>query len=302
VEQQQRHVLRLNDEQAMKSTSAAVIALIASSNVFARADLYTLSLKNGLVIRYTDFDVDLTYGGHTWTAGGPVFQRGQTRTVIGLEVGTLDLEIYPKPTDTISGITFISAAAAGYIDGATIDLDYAIMAAGSTTVLGTVSNFSGTASEPSITRFGMSMTVSSPLDALNAQLPRNLCSPSCIHTLFDSGCALVKTAFGVSGSVTGSGTASAITTTLSNASGYFDAGTIVFTSGALNGVESTVKTYVSASGAISFNYPLPSAPAGGVTFTAYPGCDKMPATCSSRFSNIANIKCMPFVPIQETAY
>ena len=55
-----------------------------------------------------------------------------------------------------------------------------------------------------------------------------------------------------------------------------------------------------ASGTFTLLYPLPAPCANGDTFDAYPGCDKLEATCISKFNNKPNFGGYPFVPTPET--
>ena len=54
------------------------------------------------------------------------------------------------------------------------------------------------------------LTVNSDLVLLNIDMPRNLYQSTCLHTLYDSGCTLVKNAFGTNGTVGAGSTASII--------------------------------------------------------------------------------------------
>ncbi len=81
--------------------------------------------------------------------------------------------------------------------------------------------------------------------------------------------------------------------------GYFDNGQISFISGVNAGLVKAVKIY--AAQKFTFNSPLPFPPSAGDTFIAYPGCDKMQATCANKFGNLQNFEGMPYVPVPETA-
>ena len=85
-------------------------------------------------------------------------------------------------------------------------------------------------------------------------------------------------------------------TSLAAVDGDFNQGKILFTSGANAGLSRAVKAYLNASGAVSFALPLPTAPAIGDSFTAYPGCDQTMARCSGRFGNLIHFRGQPFTP------
>jgi len=83
-------------------------------------------------------------------------------------------------------------------------------------------------------------------------------------------------------------------------SGYFDLGTVTFTSGLNSGVSRTVKS--AAPGVVNFSLPLPYPPATGDMFTIYPGCDKIQSTCGAKFNNLSHFSGCPYIPAAETAY
>jgi uncharacterized phage protein (TIGR02218 family) len=284
----------------MKTASGALVTLLNSGVEFFMADLYTLTLKNGTVTRYTSFDVDLTWNSNTWLSGGPVIDRGNTRTVIGLEVDTLSLKISPKDTDLIGTQSWFAAAAAGVLDGAQIKLDRAFIET-LPTVAGVLNMFTGAIGQLTLDRMMLDITCNSMVELLNIKLPRNLYQAGCQHTLFDAGCALSAAAFAVSGNVSGSATRTSFATSLAAEDGYYDLGAIQFASGALAGTKRTVKSW--AGGVITPLNPLPVAPAASDTFTIWPGCDRTKATCeSAKFNNVVNFKGFPFIPVPETSF
>ena len=141
----------------------------------------------------------------------------------------------------------------------------------------------------------------SKVEDLNVQVPRNILQPTCVHTLFDSGCGLSKASFAVSGTVQAGSTVNKLLTTLVQADAYFDNGQLVFTSGANNGHLVAVKKYLNSGETVYFVVPLPAVPNVADTFTIYPGCDKTQATCAGKFSNLVNFGGFPYVPAPETA-
>ena len=129
-------------------------------------------------------------------------------------------------------------------------------------------------------------------------MPRNVYTAGCIHTVFDGGCGLIKASFANPSAALSGSTNRVLLCELAQAPGYFDLGTVTFTSGANAGVTRTIKAY--AVGAISLSYPLKTAPAVGDSFIAYPGCDKrMAETCSAKFGNLPNYRGFPFIPVPE---
>ena len=132
-------------------------------------------------------------------------------------------------------------------------------------------------------------------------MPTNLIASSCINTLYGPACTLSKATYTSAGAVsTGTNGATTFSSNLAQATGYFDLGYILFTSGANNGLQRTVKTFVSG-GNVTVVSPFPSAPANGDTFTITAGCTHTQAICQSKFNNLANFRGFPYVPPPETA-
>ena len=283
----------------MKSAQAALISLFASGVPFAMADLYTFSLINGTVLRYAMWDADVTYQGNLYNCSGPGFKRSKVRCVTGIEVDTLDLTIYPTRTHLVNGQPFLAAARAGAFDGASLRVDRVFMTA-PPAIVGGVIHFTGSVSPMVVGRTEAKVTISSPLQKLNIQMPRNLFQPGCLHTLYDSGCGVSRAAMAVPAVVQGANMSILMTGSLTAyPAGYFDAGYVLFTSGALAGTTRTVKT-VSGSSVMLLN-PLPTAPVVGDFFNIYPGCDKSQGTCTGKFNNVINFRGIPYIPVPETS-
>ncbi|MGB8422175.1 DUF2163 domain-containing protein [Paraburkholderia sp.] len=285
----------------MKNVSSSVLSLLNSSTEFMMADLYTITLVGGSVLTYTSADVELTWNGLNYTNLGPKIQRDQVKTILGVQVDTLDVSFYPETTDLILGSPFLSEAMAGIFDGAWFSLDRAFLTNWTTGgIVGTVNMFSGLMGDCVIGRTAAKLTIKSPLDKLNMQLPKNVYESGCNRNLFDAGCGLNKAAFAVSGTVT-VGSTGAIQSAINYVDGYFTLGSITFTSGVLNGQSRGVSGYANRFATFSFSYPFQQAPSPGDTFIAYPGCDHQQSTCTNKFNNVIHYRGFPFIPVPETA-
>lgn len=285
----------------MKTASAALIALL-NAQQFYMADLYVITLQNGTVLRYTSADGDLVYGGNTFSSVGPQLVRGSTKTMIGVQVDTLDVDFLVNSGVLINSTPIAQFATQGGFDGARLALWRTFMPLSSwgDTSAGVLIMFVGRVADVECSRNGVKLSVNSDLELLNVMLPRNMYQAGCRHKLFDAGCSLAKASYAVTSAAAGGSTRSVIGSALAQTAGYFDLGTITFTSGVNNGLSRTVKSF--ASGSFTLSYPFPAAPAAADTFTAYPGCDKQQATCTSKFSNLANFGGFPYIPAPETAY
>lgn len=290
----------------MKTSTLALRNLLATGQ-FVMADLYTITLIDATVYRFTSAEIDLTFGGFTFSASGPKFSRGNTRTVIGVEVDTLSVDILANASTLLGSKPILKAIHDGILDGARIVLERAFLPNWQSAVTGTVMMFGGRMS--GVTSMGRTMAsieVKSDLELLNIMMPRNTYLPGCSYTLFDASCTLSKASKAVNGTCTTGCTTllvdTATTGTLDSTTWYyqyFNQGTITFLTGANAGITRTIKAQQNP-WAVTVAYPLPFAPAAGDTFKIYPGCDKRQGTCSSKFNNLAHFRGYPYIPVPET--
>lgn len=283
----------------MKTASESLITLLNGGGPYLYCELYTFTLADGSVLRTTDADIAITWGGNTFPPGAPLLKRSRLRVVIGTEADSLTLTAWPKASDTAAGLPFAAAARQGAFDGATLRIDRAYLSSWPV-VVGTLNKFVGLVSDIAPSRNEVVFTVKSALELLAVQMPRNVYQGVCMRSLYDTGCGVSRSAFTVSGTASGAGTRNTAPSGRTEADGWFDQGVLTFTSGALAGVRRTIQHY--AGGTFTFALPLPSAPVGGETFTAYPGCDKTAATCASKFANLRHFRAFPYIPVPETTF
>src|SRR5215472_10066234 len=179
--------------EAMKPASPALTALLASSDNFLMADLYTITLVGGSVLRYSAAPTALSVNGYTFVLG-PKFERSKTRVVIGTQVDELEVNIYTEPTDLIGGVPFLQAAWQGQLDGALLQLERAFMPSYGDTSPGTIILFAGRISDIECTRTGVDIKCRSHLELLSIQMPRRLWQASCTHTFGDAMCLFDRSA------------------------------------------------------------------------------------------------------------
>lgn len=293
----------------MRSASAPLIAFLnaarAPDQAIAFADCFTFQLASGDLtlgpaLYFTDVDLPIVYGGHTFRADGPLVAGLKFRVSAGLEVDKQQLTISARPTDLVNGAMFLNALRGGAFDGAIIQRDRVFMTALGQTPIGGVTLFHGRISTvDQVGRTSAKVTVASDLIILDQDMPRNLYSATCLHALYDSGCTLARASFATSGTA---GAGSTRTLINSAAAAAVQAqGAILFTSGANADVRATVKSAIPGV-SLTLSYPLPSTPAPGDAFTVYQGCDHMPATCKAQFNNLANFRGFPYVPPPQIAY
>jgi uncharacterized phage protein (TIGR02218 family) len=290
----------------MKPASSALITYLNSAMnnpdmplIFA--DVFTFTMQDGTILCYTNVDVTFSYNGNTYLANSIRVDGLKYKASIGLEVDQQQITCTALATDTITGgAPFLQALRDGSFDGCQIERDrvfFSDVIGG--TAIGSVTLFVGRLGQiQELGRTSAKLQVNSLLTLLDIDMPRNVYQPTCLHTLYDSGCTLVKNAFGTNGACGAGSTASVIN--WSGASANFVQGTITFTSGVNAGVTATVGSAIAGT-SLSLLYPLESAPAVGDAFTVYFGCDHTPGTCQSKFNNRANFRGFPYVPPPQMA-
>lgn len=283
----------------MKAASVALINYLNSNQQFIMADLYTFTLVGGFVARYADFDMTLTVGGNTYLANSIILERTATRTCIGVEVDTMEVTVTATLSELLNGVPWIQAANLGALDGASLQVDRLFMPTPGDVSLGVVNIFTGTVGGVEAGRMTAKLTVESDLKLLNIKMPRNLYQPGCQRTLFDAGCGLNKASWAQTTTVNGTPTKTSVPVAYSHSKGYYELGTIRFTSGVNSGIVRTIKSDVS--NVLQLMTPLLNAPAVGDSCIIYPGCNKMRTTCQTKFNNFGRWRGFDQIPVSETA-
>lgn len=285
----------------MKTASGSLIALLNAGGIFLMADLWTITLRGGTVLRWTNADTTLTVGGNTFAAstdqgGQPLIKRGPIRCVRGLEVDTLDVTLQVGSTAQLSGIKLPLAAHNGAFDGAQVMLERAVMSSWSDTSAGAFTIFEGEVAGVDPATAQTVLHIKSTLEKHNIQMPHTVFMPGCANAFGDAGCGKDL------GALTSTGTAGASTnasqvTGVAGADNYYNLGVITMTSGAAAGSRRSIKSF--AGGVVVPAVPFPVAPSAGDTYSVYPGCARTLAACQG-WSNTNRFRGYPFVPPPET--
>lgn len=285
----------------MKAASGPLLTLLNSGLDFEQADLWTITLSGGVVVRWSGADIALVSSGQTF-ALGPLISRGDISQRIGIDVDQLQVTLQADSSDLINGTPLIPFIRKRGLDGAIVKLERAFLPNWNSSVTGTINHFAGRVTAiDEISGNLVQFTVSSWSVLLDQSMPTNLYQVGCLHSLYDAGCGLSAAAFASTGTVTGTPTAQLFNTTLTPPANDFAQGRIVFTSGANAGISATVKSNTGG-GQILLIRNLPNVPAAGDAFTIYPGCDYTQARCTGRFNNLPHHKATPFVPVPETSF
>jgi uncharacterized phage protein (TIGR02218 family) len=288
----------------VRAASTALINMLNAARAapdvqILMADCYTFTLRTGLILTYTNADLPIALNGFTYLANSVLVDGLKFKCAAGLDVDQQKITISARPIDTINGVPFLEAIRNGVLDGCEVQREKAFLTSWTTAPVGSVILFKGRVGTiDSIGRTTAQITVNSDLVLLDLNMPRNLYSPQCVHVLYDSGCGLVKSAFGMAGTAGAGSTSSQIN--WSSSSTVFTQGTILFSSGVNAGVSANIKT--ASTTMLVLSAALPNVPSVGDAFTAFQGCDHTLATCQSQFNNLINFRGFPFVPPPTAAY
>lgn len=284
----------------MRTLSSSLQTVLANGGPFVIADLYTITLADGTVLRWTSAQQPLTVGGYTYSVGPPI-QRDKVAWKTGLNVDQIHVSIDDDGSATIGGQALVAAAWKNLLDLAQVEIDMFISDSWSNTGVGSVNLFVGEVGEVSVAGKKIDLTIESPLAQLNATFPRSYILPTCANTLYDSICALAAASFTFAGTVGANPSASSFPISgISQANGYFELGKIRFTSGENAGQVRAIKTYIN--GVVTLAYPLYTVPAQGDAVSLTAGCDKTRNTCSGRFNNLIHFRGFPYVPDPSLQY
>ena len=288
----------------MKEASERLKRLLIESQTLYVADLYKITLTDGMVLRYTSLDIALAVGDAQYAP--LAIERDGTRQTNDISVDEMHLTIAVDPMQRLDGATTImQAVAAGRFADAEVELQRLFSPQPFTMFTGRVDT--GYAllwwlGRLNIERAGgitIEATVASMTELLNVKFPTHLYYPPCIYTLGDISCGVELAKFRKQGTATG-GTRSVIESGLPIENGYLAQGSITFTSGRNVGVTRTIRT--NEGGNISVVMPFYYPPSEGDVFHALPACDKSMNCCKVRFNNLARFRGYPFIPVPETAY
>jgi hypothetical protein len=296
----------------MMTAPAGVISYLATvpagGKIAVRADLYTLTLADATVLRWTSSDVNITIGGNTWLSNGAVLRRTNIRKTSHLEVDNLQIEL--SALVSVSGKTIGLMSLQRAFSGARMKLDH-LIGPDLSSALGfgpILAWYEGRVASTRLSQNVVTMTVESDVGALDKQmLPRSVIQPGCAWAVYDPNCKLNKATFTDAGTASGTLSTTQVQSTtaaiIAKAAGFYELGVLKFTSGVQVNQRRSVKTFSVSGGTatITLSLPLVAAPANADTFSMYPGCDLKKATCKDKFANLVNFRGMPHVPASDAA-
>ena len=268
----------------MKSSNTTLINFLYSAQNAVMADLYTITLNGGGVLRWSSADVPVSYGGNTFSLG-PLCTNGGVQSKAGVEVSSTDITFASGANFTIGGVPFIDWVIAGGFDGANVRIDRVVAPDWPTMIsapTGGWLHFLGR--YDGAKELGQTQVVVTASDwrvLLTRNFPQDCYQTSCRNILGDAKCGYNLAAATVTGIAVTSATSGAVFAAASTLGAHtFTFGTVAFTTGANAGLSRTVKAYDNA-GHFTLTSPFPAAPAVGDLFTATPGCDLSTGNCNT---------------------
>src|ERR1051326_2087516 len=157
----------------MRTISSGLADLLATRQFFI-ADLYTFTLQDGTVLRYTSFDQDISANGRAFSSELG-WERTKAKWSVGLTVDTMDVTLHATPDKVVNDVPVIESIAAGEWDGADVLVERAFMASPGDTSAGTITLFRGWIGDISeIGRIHCKMQLRSKLLLLNTGIPKAL--------------------------------------------------------------------------------------------------------------------------------
>jgi hypothetical protein len=302
-------------------------------------DLYTITLVNGAVLRFTTADFDINCGTGTnfgglaspsgvYSSGGIRIDQKSSKTQahwkVGLDADQWTVSVFPRLVDLVNGTQFpdlignvpwIQAAMAGALDGADVQVDRAYfysmpqfpMPIGGVVPLGTITIFAGLVAEIDTSATQVVITINDYRTLTSYTLPRHYFQGMCRHQLYDSGCNangnMSRAAYAVAATAKNGSTQASI---VASAPMTFPANSSkTFTLGQIQftgGLNTGLWGFVvswDGSVTMSLLVPMPFTVSAGDTFNVYPGCDKTQATCTA-FNNNPQFGGEPNIPVPET--
>ncbi len=268
----------------MKTISTALQAHIAG-DVTTIATCWKLTLTDSTVLGFTDHDQNIIYSGVTYLAA-----TGFSPTAIAsnsdLSVDNLDVEgiidsVVIKEDDILSGRY-------DYAEMEVFIVNYSELTQGQMNLKrGFIGEVSFNKNQFTAEVRGLTQRLSGTMGALY--------SGACRAQLGDANCTINMTPFSKTGTVTAVVSNSVFSdSSRTEASGYFSAGVITFTSGLNSGRSMDVMNFAGTQ--ITLALPAYYTISIGDTYSMKAGCDKTFTTCCTRFNNAVNFRGEPFIP------
>jgi len=269
----------------MKTISSGLAQHLAGE-VTTLATCWKITRRDGVVLGFTDHVRNLEVDGVTYQAASG-YTRTAIRSTADLAVDNLDVE----SVFSDGGITEVDLRTGRY-DFAEIRmflLNYEDLGQG---ILKLRRGWLG---EVTI-RDGMYVAELRGMTQKLLMTVGEVYAPDCAADLGDARCGVDLAALEESGTVSAVSSITAFQTSLVQATGWYDGGELIWTSGANAGQTVAVRSWDAATSTLTLFLPALYPIQAGDPFIVRPGCDKTFATCQAKFDNAVNFRGFPHVP------
>lgn len=294
----------------MKSIPNALLEFLLSPECDSTycADLITVELVSGFVLRITDGQMDIPYQGNTYYAakyGG--WEVTGTECSLGLLNSTADIRIVAGAEVVMPNwnVPLMQAIQLGLFDAAVITILSTFGLSYGDTSFGTVVRYSGQITDLQKTGRSEAEGTAKPYTfTLNQPMPRQVFQPGCRWTLYDQyTCTVSKAAFtypATVGSVAGSSLVPMVAITVPSGI-TLEQGVVTFTSGRNTGLSMSIQAWDGTTIRLTKPFLFPIAP--GDAFNAIAGCAHTIEACASFQPSTfrLNYGGTPFIPNQEAS-
>lgn len=270
-----------------------------AGNAFLVGDLYEITVR-GTTYYLTDRESDISWdsggGAHTYTS--TVITKTRVRQGSDGTIDDLTVTVAHGGALTLGGVAWAVRALNGDLKGALLKVWRAYFSS-ATTVVGAILVAAGNVGPMEPTSSELRLTVR-PFGAyLDGTVPRHVFSATCTWALYDQGCGLTRpTTWDAATTAAGGSSTLVKVASVTQATDFFRAGRVEFTSGALAGLSRVIVSSVQngANHDLTVAPPLPSAPATGVGIKVVRGCDKSMASCHDTYNNLLRAMAFPMTP------
>lgn len=251
--------------------------------------LWKITRTDATVFGFTNNSRDVVYGGVTYDAATG-HSPSSIKTTANLGVDNLEVQ------SVLSASTITEAdIQAGLWDFATVEImlvNYLSLGDGHMTLR------KGTLGNVKTGRTAFVAELRGMMQPLQQTVGR-VYSPACDAVLGDARCGITLATYTETGAVTTATSARQFTDTArTEADDYFTGGLLTWTSGDNDTYSMEVKSSTAA-GVIVLQQAMPNATQIGDTYSISAGCDKLLATCKTKFNNVVNFRGFPHVPGQD---
>ncbi len=277
-------------------TLPSTLAASVASGVTTLATCWRLERPDNLVLGFTDCDVDLTFGGTTYSAQGGMSASSWARS-LGLSVDTLE---------AVGALTSSTMTEADLAAGLWDDAALQIWRVDWSDTESRVQMFAGSLGEISRGPNAFRAEMRGLSHYLGQDVGR-IYSRRCDAALGDSRCTVDREnpAFKGTGTVVSASDGRILTSSGLGAfaSGLFSGGTVTWATGANAGLLVGVFAHrldTALRLELAERAVRPIAP--GDMFVIRAGCDKQAKTCAGVFANLVNFRGFPHIPGNDTAF